>query len=145
MSSRSQRAHLARPSASKALRKRSFRVEPLEDRVLFAVDVRSFDGTGNNLTNTIWGSAGADLLRTPPAEYGNGISTPAGADRASARAISDLVAAQSGDIINNRDLSAFIYAWGQFLDHDIDQTVTGTANEKLPVSVPIGDPWFDPA
>jgi len=149
MSSRSQRArlraHLARPLASKALRKRTFRVEPLEDRVLFAVDVRSFDGTGNNLTNTTWGSAGADLLRTAPAEYGNGISTPAGSDRASARLISDLVSAQDADIVNNRDLSAFIYAWGQFLDHDIDQTVSGTANEALPVSVPTGDPWFDPA
>jgi peroxidase len=149
MSSRSQRApvraHLARPSVSSAPRKRTFRLEPLEDRVLFAVDVRSFDGTGNNLTNTTWGSAGADLLRTAPAEYGDGKSTPAGADRASARLISDLVAAQNGDIINNRDLSAFIYAWGQFLDHDIDQTITGTANEKLPISVPTGDPWFDPA
>lgn len=149
MSSRSQcarlRAHLARPLPSKALHKRTFQVEPLEDRVLFAVDVRSYDGTGNNLTNTTWGSAGADLLRTAPAEYGDGISTPAGSDRASARLISDLVAAQDGDIVNNRDLSAFIYAWGQFLDHDIDQTVSGTPNEALPVSVPTGDPWFDPS
>src|SRR5438874_970147 len=37
--------------------------EPLEDRTLYAAELRSFDGTGNNLSNPAWGSAGAALLR----------------------------------------------------------------------------------
>jgi peroxidase len=126
------------------MKRRPFSVESLEERVLFAVDVRSYDGTGNNLTHLDWGSAGADLLRLVPAQYADGISSPAGADRASARAISDLVAAQSDDLINDRDMSAFVYAWGQFLDHDLDQTTAATPTQSLPIAVPTGDLWFDP-
>ena len=50
-----------------------------------AFDVRSIDGTGNNLAHPDWGSAGVDLLRIAPAAYADGVSTPAGADRPSAR------------------------------------------------------------
>jgi hypothetical protein len=107
-------------------------------------DVRSIDGTGNNLLHPEWGSAGTQLLRTAPADYGDGISTPAGSDRASARLISDLVVAQSEDLPNNRDLSALIYAWGQFLDHDLDLTTDATPAQVFSVPVPTGDPQFDP-
>src|SRR5262245_29366852 len=86
-----------------------------------AVPAYSFDGTGNNLTNPDWGSAGIDLLRTAAAAYADGLSAPAGADRPSPRAISNALGDQSGhDIISNRLLSAMIYAWGQFIDHDLD-------------------------
>src|SRR5438105_2022399 len=77
------------------------RLEPLEDRVQPSGDVRSIDGTGNNLQNPTWGGAGTDLLRLAPADYADGVSTPAGADRPSARAVSDAVAAQGDvDIVN---------------------------------------------
>src|SRR6185436_19500133 len=86
----------------------------------------SIDGTGNNLANPTWGSAGVDLLRLAPAAYADGLSAPAGADRPSAREISNAVADQAGeDIISDRQLSAMIYAWGQFIDHDLDLTPTG--------------------
>jgi Animal haem peroxidase len=48
-----------------------------------AAAVRSIDGTGNNLTNPTWGSAGIDLLRKAAAAYGDGISSLAGTDRPS--------------------------------------------------------------
>ncbi len=130
-------------------------VEQLESRVLFAITPvsalagavsagYSFDGTGNNIANPTWGSAGADLLRTAPADYGDGLSTPAGEDRPSARAISNALADQTGmDATSDRMLSAMIYAWGQFIDHDVDLTPTGRT-ESFFVTVPIGDPWFDP-
>jgi peroxidase len=107
-------------------------------------DVRSIDGTGNNVTNTTWGSAGVDLLRTAPAAYSDGVSSPAGADRPGARLISNTVSDQGGqDILNNQQLSAMAYAWGQFIDHDLDLTPTG-GTEPLSIAVPTGDPSFDP-
>lgn len=133
-----------------ALRQRLTRrlfLEGLETRDLMAADVRTIDGTGNNLVNTAWGSAGSDLLRTAPAAYADGLSSPVvgSSTLPSARTISNTVSAQADDIISERQLSAMIYAWGQFLDHDLDLTPTGTAGEQFPVSVPAGDPQFDPA
>jgi peroxidase len=122
-----------------------FQIQQLEERVNFSVNVASYDGTGNNLLNTDWGSAGSDLLRLSPAQYADGVSTPAGADRPSARAISNAVSANPDQaIINDRDLTAFVYAWGQFLDHDLDLTVAGSPKESFNVAVPSGDPQFDP-
>jgi hypothetical protein len=111
---------------------------------MMTVGFRPFDGIGNNLLHTDWGSAGEQLLRIAAAEYGDGISTPAGSDRASARAISDLIAAQGEDTPNSREMSAFVYAFGQFLDHDLDLTASGSPTETFSIPVPAGDPLFDP-
>lgn len=127
------------------LRRRAASFETLENRTLCAVDFRSFDGTGNNRQNTEWGSTAEQFLRTSPAEYSDGISTPAGADRQSARAISNLLADQGEQsLVNNRGLSAFVYAWGQFLDHDIDLTNSASPAEPFSITVPQGDADFDP-
>ncbi len=67
-------------------------LESLELRTLFNVDTTalvgpiavasySIDGTGNNLSNTNWGAAGTDLLRTAAAQYADGLSAPAGSTR----------------------------------------------------------------
>ena len=37
------------------------------------------------------------------------------------------------------------WLWGQFLDHDIDLTPGAEPVEALPIAIPVGDPWFDPA
>lgn len=110
------------------------------------VAIRSFDGTGNNLLNFELGSTNEQLLRAALAEYGDGISTLAGADRPSARVISNALAAQDEDAeANERKLTAYIYVWGQFLDHDIDLTEPPTTNkESANIAVPNGDPSFDP-
>lgn len=105
----------------------------------------TIDGTGNNVAHPTWGSTGQDLLRLSPAAYGDGISSPSGADRPSARLVSNLLAASpAGGITNDRDFTAFVYAWGQFLDHDLGLTDTATPREQLPIAVPTGDPSFDP-
>jgi hypothetical protein len=121
--------------------------EGLELRQLMAAvtGFRSIDGSGNNLANADWGSAGTDLLRQGPAAYADGVSLPAGADRPSAREISNtIVAASEEGTINDRELSAFVYAWGQFIDHDMDLTPGASPAESFPVQVPAGDESFDP-
>jgi peroxidase len=121
-------------------------LELLEDRVQPAAVVPSFDGTGNNLTHPDWGSAGADLIRVAPAAYSDGVSSPAGADRPSARAISDALAQQPADAAkNSRLMSNFVYAWGQFIDHDLDLTTTASPRIAFNIAVPAGDTRFDPA
>ena len=91
-----------------------------------------------------WGAADEQLLRDTTVEYADGESAPAGEDRASAREISNLVAAQTESVVNDRGLSDLVWQWGQFLDHDIDLTEGADPAESFPIEVPTGDPYFDP-
>ncbi|MEY4135955.1 MAG: hypothetical protein RL205_83 [Actinomycetota bacterium] len=104
----------------------------------------SADGSGNGGSGDTRGAAGTALLRIAPSAYSDGISSASGATRPSARAISNALSTQSASIVNDRGLSDFVYVWGQFLDHDIDLSESATS-ESLPISVPAGDAWFDPA
>ncbi|MEZ6112010.1 MAG: peroxidase family protein [Pirellulaceae bacterium] len=105
---------------------------------------RSVDGTDNNPENPEWGSTDSAYLRITTPEYADGISEPAGADRLSAREISNIVSVQDGAEENARGLSALTWQWGQFLDHDIDLTLSADPEESFPIGVPAGDSSFDP-
>jgi peroxidase len=141
--------------ASYVRRFRALRLEKLQARELMAIDLAgllrpgdlatySSDGTNNNPLQAEWGSTNERLLRLAKPEYGDSISTPGGSDRPSARVISNAVADQGDmDIISDRNLSAFTYVWGQFIDHDIGLTPTGTT-ESMSIAIPSGDPYFDP-
>ncbi|WP_419195124.1 peroxidase family protein [Novipirellula herctigrandis] len=110
-------------------------------------EVRSIDGTGNNLENPALGSTDESLLRVANADYADGISEPAGEDRPSAREISNTVSATDLEgTSSERDLSSFLFIWGQFLDHDIDASHAqeGDEAESFDIEVPTGDPLFDP-
>ncbi|MBX7106410.1 MAG: peroxidase [Gemmataceae bacterium] len=123
-------------------RRTSLTLRLLEERL--APAVYSYDGTGNNTQHPNWGSAGQDLIRLTPARYADGISAVGGVNRPSPRVISNSLADSLGeDVISDRLLSAMTYAWGQFIDHDIGLTPTG-GTEILKISVPAGDPSFDP-
>jgi len=111
---------------------------------VFALKSRSIDGKNNNLQNSDWGSAGIPLLRSVKVGYADGINAPAGPNRVSARVISNLLASQEGSILNTSQVSDFIWQWGQFLDHDIDLTPGADPQEPFNISVPTGDPFFDP-
>lgn len=104
----------------------------------------SIDGTGNNLADPELGSTDEQLLRLTTVEYGDGISTPAGEDRPSAREISNAVAAQLATESNDRYLTDIVWLWGQFIDHDIDLTENADPAEPFPIEVPEGDIFFDP-
>lgn len=107
-------------------------------------EFRSIDGSGNNRAHPSWGKAGSTEYRMVPAVYADGVSAPAGADRPSPRAISNAVCAQTGSIPNAAGVSDMVWQWGQFIDHDLDLTLTAVPAEAFNIAVPAGDPFFDP-
>ncbi len=111
-----------------------------------AVAIYSPSGTGNNIANPSWGTTQTAFVRRSAAEYTDGISTPAGIDRASARAISNAINTDTADTPNARGLSDLMYVFGQFIDHDITRTTgtTGAGAESLSIAIPTGDTSFDP-
>lgn len=107
-------------------------------------EFRSADGSGNNVDDSDLGTPGKPFVRLTPNAYADGLSEPAGASRPSARAVSNALAAQTESVPNRRGASDFLWQWGQFLDHDLTETPTAVPAEPLPISVPTGDPYFDP-
>ena len=102
-------------------------------------EVRSIDGTGNNLENAEFRATDTELLRVAENDYADGISEPAGEDRPSAREISNVLSAADPDgTTSERNLSSFVFAWGQFLDHSIGLRVGG--DEEVEVSFDESDP-----
>jgi hypothetical protein len=112
-------------------------LEELEARCLpSTTGYRPIDEVGNNRANPTLSTANTDLLRVSPAAYSDGISSPSLAIDQSARVISDILNNQadpanpSQDIqtVDQNSLSDFGYAWGQFVDHDLDLTPTSSTD-----------------
>ncbi len=108
-------------------------------------DLRAIDGSDNNPLDATINQVGAPLLRAAPADYADGLSAPGGATRPGAREISNTLFNQTAPVFDDRHLSNFVWAWGQFLDHDISLTPGTSPAEPLAITVPTGDPFFDPA
>src|SRR5689334_21393750 len=104
---------------------------------------RSFDGTGNNIANPTWGSAGSDYARTAPVDYANGFSTARLTGRPNPRSVGLALMRQSGAKPNNRNLSGYVYAFGNFLAHDTDRTNNGTT-EFVNFTIPSNDDIYVP-
>jgi hypothetical protein len=102
---------------------------------------RSIDGRGNNLQNLHWGSARTTYSRVSPPAYGDGIKTPGGADRPLPRIVSNAIGHQDALISNDRHLSGFAYAFGQFLNHDL-QLTQSILSEFVTITTPSDDPYF---
>lgn len=108
----------------------------------FSQENRTYDGTGNNLQQTDWGATHTSLKRATTVGYSDGISTIGGTSRPNPRHISNTLFAQESLVNDPLNLSDYIWVFGQFLDHDI--SLTGDSDENAIISVPMGDPWFDP-
>lgn len=76
--------------------------------------------------------------------YPDAVSQMSGTDLLSPRVISNAVARQDVSISNDIQASDYLWQWGQFLDHDIDLTGSAEPQEPANMSVPAGDPFFDP-
>jgi len=121
-----------------------------DKRTLISLDLQpgdeipSIDGSGNNVANPGWGSAEHEFLRLTSVGYADGLDSPSGNTRPSARAVSNAVCAQEGVIENTAGASSYLWQWGQFLDHDIDETPLTDPGVEFNISVPAGDVYFDP-
>jgi hypothetical protein len=101
-----------------------------------AVGYRPIDEVGNNAADPTLGTAGTDLLRVSPAAYADGVSSPSLPQNPSARVISDILNNQADpsnpsqdlNTVDQQSLSDFGYAFGQFIDHDLDLTPTDPNN-----------------
>ncbi len=107
---------------------------------------RTIDGTGNNIANPLWGSAGTDYSREASgAHYADGISAPQVAGLPSARLVSNQLMTQGeNSVLDPRGLTAMVYTWGQFIDHDMDLRASSSPPVAFNIPVPLGDPSFDP-
>ena len=121
--------------------------ERLEARTFFSTTgYEPINGSGNNIANLTWGAAGSDLLRLSPAAYADGVSFPNLPSDLSAREISNLVNSQTDpndtstelNTTDGNNLSDFGYAFGQFIDHDMDLTPDG--GDSFPIAVSATDP-----
>jgi hypothetical protein len=102
------------------------------------------DAGPNNVDHPEWGEPGQQLLRGAQPQYSDSVSAPAGADRPSAREISNQIFAQHEPHPNKKNASAIFWLWGQFLDHDLGLTTDAHPAEPFNIPVPAGDSHFDP-
>jgi hypothetical protein len=83
-----------------------------------SVQVRTLDGSGNNLRHPDWGKAGTPYSRVAPSEYADGIGRMAAGP--SPRYISNRIFNDVGqNLFSEGGVSQWGWVWGQFLDHDI--------------------------
>lgn len=101
---------------------------------------RTLDGTGNNVAQSNWGSAGSTQLRLTPTNYTDGLGGMV--ESPNARAVSNAVGKQTSPTeANALNLSSMFWQWGQFVDHDLDLTRTSATEFHL-IEVPDGDGVF---
>ena len=107
-----------------------------------ALRFRTIDGSDNNQALPGLNEAGTNFARIGPANFADGISemTPG----PNPREISNIVVAGGPDThlqVDGVALSGMMYAWGQFIDHDMDLQRTGT--QDISVVVPPGDAFLE--
>ncbi|KAL9646301.1 hypothetical protein ABK040_002851 [Willaertia magna] len=77
-------------------------------------------GIGVNKKHPLWGSASEEFIRLTPAEYTDGVKAMP-RSKYSARELSNVFVNQEKcDTINDYNVNALFYTFGQFRDHDFD-------------------------
>ena len=98
---------------------------------------RALNGSGNNPQHPEWGEAGSRYVRLAPPNYADGISQPVTGPNP--RYISNRVFNSLGvDLFSPRNVSQWVWVWGQFLDHNFELAEGGS--EEMPISVNQNDP-----
>ena len=107
-------------------------------------EVRTLDGTGNNLLRPHWGGVGTSQVRLFAPSYLDGVGVARGTyhELPSPRAISNALLTTQEETPLSRH-SVLLMAWGQFIDHDLVLSAEGHG-EFWPIIVPTGDKHFDP-
>ncbi|TDH59380.1 peroxiredoxin [Dankookia rubra] len=105
------------------------------------MEFRSLDGSGNNLAEPSTNAIDTAFIRLADPVF-------ADADRGlvagpNPRVISNVVVGEGdADIPNPQGLSGMMYAWGQFIDHDINLTADSRTAEPIFITIPQDDPTF---
>ena len=111
------------------------------------VSMYSIDGTGNNPTDPTLGAAGTDETLIAPLNFASG-TTNTPVDGPNPRDISNAIFANDQNANDPGGRSAYMYAFGQFVDHDIDlnmdQTPAADGSNTLSMTVPADDPSLPP-
>ena len=107
---------------------------------------RSFDGSGNNQQFPLAGASRQPLLRIAyphfNPETGPDGFTQLGSPLPTPRDVSNAVSRQTESVPSARRLSDYIWAWGQFVAHDLSLTLTSDGpevNGVAPIPVDQGD------
>jgi hypothetical protein len=94
-------------------------------------EVESLDGSGNNRAHPDWGKAGTPYSRVAAPNYADGHSAmPAGPN---SRWISNrLINDENQNVFSDRQLTQWVWTWGQFLDHTIGLAQGGGPAANIP-------------
>src|SRR6185312_9528009 len=113
------------------------------------LDFRTIDGSNNNLADPTLNQANTDFTRVGPANFADGFNemTPG----PNPREISNIVVAQENagedgpHLVDDNGvaLSGMMYAWGQFIDHDLDLQKNATTTD-ISIPVPADDQFLPP-
>lgn len=101
-------------------------------------NVRTLDGSCNNINHPNWGKANTQYLRVGKAHYEDGIEEPLEGPRA--RYISNRIINDVGqNLFSERGVSHWEFVWGQFLDHTFGRA-ENDGNDFMPIIFSNGDP-----
>ncbi len=118
-------------------------------RISLLEEFRPIGGSGNNLDNPSFDPIpGSAELAIAPLHFAPGTDDGL-VDAPNARTISNVIAGGTGAKGQNGQTtdpyaSAWLYVFGQFVDHDIDLESTPTTSDAIDIVVPAGDPVFTP-
>jgi hypothetical protein len=117
--------------------------------VVLIPEFPTIGGSNNNLVHPEWNAVpGCPEIALAPLNFGPGPNDPLIAGP-NPRLISNVIAGGTGangqySETNDSVASAWLYVFGQFVDHDIDLESTPRSNVSIAVLVPPNDPVFTP-
>lgn len=112
-----------------------------------AIRFRTIDGSNNNQADRDMNQANTDFTRDGPANFADGFYEMT--EGPNPREISNIVVAdtakEGAHLLDDNGiaLSGMMYAWGQFIDHDLDLQKTSAAID-MSITVPADDQFLEP-
>ena len=114
-----------------------------------SIIIRSYDGSGNNINQTEWGSVGSQISRLTSSAYNDSISEMSQPDSENPRIISNAVCIEEVTTDSELGLSNLNMLWSDFINNDIQLTLHqdsshegGMEEEHIPI--PIDDAIMNP-
>jgi len=110
-------------------------------QIAISQEFQHLDGSNNSTLSPTDGAVEDQLIRITDVGYADQVSAIGGVGRMNPRSISNTIFDQEQSIFDTRNLSDFVWVFGQFIDHDITLVKT-TALEDASIRVKAGDEHF---